>query len=74
MAQQQQQQQQAVDPNIQAILGQHQQQLQVLQQAHQQDAQRAANESARKRKDKWVTDQKEKVGDCDGSSHKAVRV
>ena len=63
----------AVDPNIQAILDQHQQHLALLDQNQRQ--QRIAQERRYDNyvKDKYITEQKEKVGICDGQNLKAVR-
>ncbi|MCP3887666.1 MAG: hypothetical protein GY702_02175 [Desulfobulbaceae bacterium] len=63
-----------VDPNIQAILGQHQQQLQIIQNQQQQDAQRAAQQADERRFCRWLVDQEKKVDVCDGKSLKDVRI
>jgi hypothetical protein len=62
-----------MDPNVQAILDQHQQQLVVIQQQQQQNQQQAAAKLADRTLEKWVDEQKEKVGSCDGSSLREVR-
>jgi hypothetical protein len=63
----------AVDPNVQAILNQHQQQLQIVQQQQQQNQQLAQAREDERRLDKWLTEQREKVGCCDGSGLRDVR-
>jgi len=62
-----------MDPNVQAILDQHQQQLAVIQQQQQQNQQQAAAKLEERTLDTWVSEQKEKVGSCDGSSLREVR-
>lgn len=70
-----------VDPNIQAILDQHQQELQLLgqhwqhqQQHQQQQHQNQQNRLLERQTAEWVAEEKVKVTECDGSSLRAVRV
>lgn len=62
-----------VDPNVQAILGQHQQQLQAFQQAQQQEQQRHQRQDNIRSKDRWISRQKAKMEKCDGGGLRNVR-
>ena len=80
MAQPQPQQGQAVDPNIAAILQQHQQQLNLLtqhhqtqQQQHQQAVQRAQQRETQEKQRHWVEKEKDKMDTCDGATQHSVR-
>ena len=77
-----------VDPNIQAILDQHQQELTLMgqhmqqqqqhqQQVQQQQQQHQQNGQARvieRQVSEWVSEEKVKLSECDGSSLRTVRV
>ena len=63
----------AIDPNIQAILGQHQQQLQFIQQQQQQQQQLAQQQADTNRVQSWLREQSQKIPSCDGTSHDHVR-
>ena len=63
-----------IDPNIEAILRQHQSQLDLIKQ-HQDRDNRIQNERLQSSiKDKFLKTQKEKVGLCDGNNLKQVRI
>jgi hypothetical protein len=70
----------AIDPNVAAIVQQHQQQLNLIQQQQQQQQQQHQNvqqrQQQRERRDRqrdWVSDEKEKIELCDGNVTKALR-
>ncbi len=62
-----------MDPNIQAILQQHQNQLDLLGQQNQAQQDRQDARTNERKLDKWISDQKDKVGVCDGSVERDVR-
>ena len=62
-----------IDPNLQAVLAQHQQHLQNIQQQQQREQQRFQQQQDDRKRDKWIAKRKSKVSICDGSGLRVVR-